>query len=156
MGKQMERSVEAAARFRGIRRAHRDETGEDYVEAIAQLGEGLEARGQGIGTTGSRGARVRDLARMMGVTHVTVVRIVKRLAGEGLVTTERGKPIVLTPAGVRLAARARERHEVVLGFLRAIGVPLKQAEIDAEGIEHHVSEATISAMRRVARKGGRG
>ena len=92
-------------------------------------------------------ARVRDLAALMGVSHVTVTRIVARVAREGLVESRRHKPIELTAKGKKLAAKILERHEVVLGFLRAIGVPQKQAEIDSEGIEHHVSEATIKVMR---------
>ncbi|MEX2218755.1 MAG: manganese-binding transcriptional regulator MntR [Phycisphaerales bacterium] len=128
--------ADLAARFRTTRAAHRDETAEDYVEAVAQL---IAERGE---------ARVRDLARMMGVSHVTVTRIMARLAREGLVEARRHRPIALTPAGQRLAGRIRERHEVVLGFLKSLGVPARQAEIDAEGIEHHVSDATIRAMRR--------
>ena len=127
----------AADRFRSTRAAHHDETAEDYVEAVAQL---LESAGE---------ARVRDLAAMMGVSHVTVTRIISRLQGEGLVRTRPYKPITLTPAGRRLATRVRRRHEIVLAFLRSIGVPAKQAEIDAEGIEHHASDATIRAMKRV-------
>ena len=130
-------AASAAARFRGTRAAHRDETGEDYVEAIDQL-----ARSE-------RGARVKDLAAMMGVSHVTVVRIVSRLARRGLVATARGRPMRLTASGKRLAARARKRHQAVLEFLWSVGVPRAQAVIDAEGIEHHVSEATIRALRRV-------
>ena len=124
----------APARFRGTRAAHKDETAEDYVEAIAQLAPSGD------------GARVRDLATMMGVSHVTVTRIVARLGREGLVRTAPYKPVFLTPAGRRLADRARRRHEAVLGFLVWIGVPARQAEIDAEGIEHHVSDATVRAM----------
>lgn len=127
-------------RFSGTRAAHQDETAEDYVEAVADL---IAARGE---------ARVRDLAAMMGVSHVTVSRIVTRLVREGLVTTAPYKPIALTPAGSRMAARARDRHEAVLTFLLAIGVPRRQAEIDAEGIEHHVSDATIRALRRAAQR----
>lgn len=123
------------ARFRRTRAAHRDETAEDYAEAIDDL----------IAECGE--ARVRDLARLMGVSHVTVSRIITRLSDAGLVRTEPYKPITLTPAGRRLAQRARDRHDVVLAFLCSIGVPRKQAEIDAEGIEHHVSEHTIRAMR---------
>jgi DtxR family transcriptional regulator, manganese transport regulator len=129
-------SHDQSARFRSTRAAHRDETAEDYVEAIMQL---METRGE---------ARVRDLSKMMGVSHVTVTRIVARLAREGLVESQPYRPVGLTPAGRRLADRIRERHQVVLGFLRALGVPARQAEIDAEGIEHHVSEATIRAMRK--------
>jgi len=134
------RQTDPAARFRSTRAAHRDETAEDYVEAIAQL---IDERGE---------ARVKDLAEMMGVSHVTVSRIVARIHNEGLVDTEPRRPIYLTPKGRRLAARAKERHEIVLAFLLALGVPRKQAEIDTEGIEHHVSQATIEAMRRFAGK----
>lgn len=134
--------IKPAARFSGTRAAHRDETGEDYAEAIADL---IATRGE---------ARVKDLAAMMGVSHVTVSRIVARLAGEGLVKAEPYRPIGLTPRGRAIAARSKRRHGVVLAFLRAIGVSSRQAEIDAEGIEHHVSEATIGAMERLA-GGGR-
>ncbi len=128
----------AANPFARTRQAHRDESAEDYVEAIAQL---IDERGE---------ARVRDLATIMGVSHVTVSRIVTRLLGEGLVDTQPYRPIALTRKGRAMATRAKQRHEVVLSFLLAIGVPRKQAEIDAEGIEHHASSATIRAMERVA------
>ena len=124
-----------SARFRSTRQAHRDEKAEDYVEAILQI---HAERGE---------ARVRDLAALMGISHVTVTRILARLAREGLVEAGRHRPLVLTAKGLRLAARVRERHEIVVGFLKSIGVPDRQAEIDAEGIEHHVSEATIRAMQ---------
>lgn len=124
-----------SARFRTTRAAHRDETAEDYVEAVMQI---AAERGE---------ARVVDLARLMGVTHVTVNRIIARLVREGLVEDRPYKPVELTPKGKRLAARILARHETVLAFLQAIGVPAKQAEIDAEGIEHHASDVTIRAMK---------
>lgn len=129
-------------RFATTRAAHRDESAEDYVEAVAQL---LESRGE---------ARVRDLSDIFGVSHVTVSRIINRLQQEGLVETAPYQPITLTPRGRRLAQRVQRRHEEVVAFLLAIGVPPKQAEIDAEGIEHHVSEATIRAMRRLTERLG--
>lgn len=129
-------SPDQSTRFRRTRAAHRDETAEDYVEAIMQI---QVDHGE---------ARVRDLAALMGVSHVTVTRIIARLAREKLVIARPYKPVELTSAGKRLAARIRRRHEVVLGFLLSIGVPRREAEIDAEGIEHHVSEATIKAMQK--------
>lgn len=129
-----------AARFARTRAAHRDETAEDYVEAIAQI---TDEHGE---------ARVKHLAQMMGVSHVTVTRIVQRLVEQGLVETEPYKPVALTRKGRRLADAARRRHEAVLEFLLAIGVPPRQAEIDAEGIEHHVSDKTIDAMRRLTER----
>lgn len=128
-----------SARFARTRAAHRDETASDYVEAIAQLA---------TEPAGAAGVRVKQLAEMMGVSHVTVVRIVARLTALGLVQTARGKPINLTPAGRALAEASARRHDVVLEFLKALGVPARQAEIDAEGIEHHVSEATVRSMVR--------
>jgi len=128
---------EQSERFRGTRAAHRDETAEDYVEAIEQL---VVDRGE---------ARVGDLARLMGVSHVTVSRIVGRLQREGLVSTAPYRPVELTAAGRRMAKKSRERHEAVLQFLQTIGVPKRQAEIDTEGIEHHVSDVTIRALRKL-------
>ncbi len=107
------------ARFRRTRADHRDETAEDYVEAVAHL---TEAGGE---------ARVKDLAELMGVSHVTVSRIVKRLCERGLLTTEPYRPIGLTAEGRTLAAATVRRHETVVAFLRAIGVSARQAEIDA-------------------------
>jgi DtxR family manganese transport transcriptional regulator len=124
-----------STRFRTTRAAHRDETAEDYVEAVMQFSA---ERGE---------ARVRDLAKMMGVSHVTVTRIVARLARKGLLETRPYRPVGLTAAGLRMAERIRERHEVVLWFLKSLGVPARQAEIDAEGIEHHVSDATVRVMK---------
>lgn len=124
-------------RFRTTRAAHRDETAEDYVEAIAQL---IDAHGQ---------ARVKHLAELMGVSHVTVTRIVARLQRDRLVTTEPYQPIELTAKGKRMAHESEKRHRVVLEFLIAAGVGPKQAEIDAEGIEHHVSPATLRAFARL-------
>ncbi len=137
-------SSDESARFRGTRAAHRDETAEDYVEAIQQL---VARHGE---------ARVRDLASMMGVSHVTVTRILERLTKKGLVRTTPYRPVTLTPAGRRMATASRERHEAVLGFLLAIGVPARQAAIDAEGIEHHVSDATVRAFRAAMRRADEG
>jgi len=136
-------SVEATRRggkhpatgHRRTRADHAAETAEDYVEAIAAL---IETRGS---------CRVVDLAERLGVSHVTVIRVVKRLAGEGLVTTQRYRPIELTSAGKRLARACRERHETVVAFLRKLGVSAKVAAVDAEGIEHHLSRETLAKMR---------
>ncbi|MCA9294231.1 MAG: manganese-binding transcriptional regulator MntR [Phycisphaerales bacterium] len=136
MSPSREKAVAASTRFKRTRADHRDETAEDYVEAVADL---IEQTGE---------ARVRDLAKVMGVSHVTVTRIVSRLCTLGLLSTEPRKPIHLTDDGRQMAQASRERHEVVLSFLKALGVQEENANLDAEGIEHHVSEETLAAMRR--------
>jgi len=128
----------AAAVASGHRRTssdHAQELAEDYVELIDEL---IAERGE---------ARAVDLARRLGVTHVTVTKTIARLKHEGLVTSAPYRSIFLTASGRRLARQARERHEVVVRFLLALGVPADVAEADAEGIEHHVSPRTLRAMR---------
>lgn len=123
-------------RFARTREDHSREYAEDYVELIDSL----------IKETGE--ARVVDLASALGVSHVTVSKTIQRLQREGLVVTQRYRSIFLTDAGRALADAARQRHEIVLRFLGALGVPENVAETDAEGIEHHVSDATLQAMAR--------
>ncbi len=123
-------------RFQRTRDDHSAEIAEDYVELIDAL----------IAESGE--ARAVDLAERLGVSHVTVGKTVQRLQREGLLTTEPYRSIFLTPKGEMLAKMARDRHELVVKFLTALGVPAEAAEIDAEGIEHHVSEQTLRAMRR--------
>lgn len=122
-------------RFARVRAAHAAELTEDYVEAIGDL----------IAETGR--ARVVDLARCFGVSHVTVSRAIGRLQRDGYVITAPYRPVELTDRGRDLAATSRARHGVVLGFLLSIGVPAEAAEIDAEGVEHHVSQATLALLK---------
>ncbi|MEX1045420.1 MAG: manganese-binding transcriptional regulator MntR [Chthoniobacterales bacterium] len=130
------RTRDTAAIQRHTRRAHAEERAQDYVEAIADL---IAEHGE---------ARATDIARSLGVTHVTVIRTVQRLQREGLVKTLPYRSIFLTPAGRALAARAKDRHQTVVAFLEVLGVPLAVARADAEGIEHHVSPATLAAMNK--------
>jgi DtxR family manganese transport transcriptional regulator len=97
-----------------------------------------------IATTGE--ARVTDLARRLGVTHVTVNRTLQRLQRGGLVTTQPYRSIFLTESGKKLSEDSRRRHEIVAAFLRSLGVPDAVANADAEGMEHHVSRETLRAF----------
>lgn len=126
------------------RREHASETAEDYVEAIADL---TAAQGE---------ARVVDLARRLGVTHVTVNRTLARLQREGFVNVQPYRAIFLTGTGRALAAECQHRHGIVVAFLMSLGIPEKTAEIDAEGIEHHVSPATLAAFARQIKRGAPG
>ncbi len=121
---------------RRTRQEHAEETAQDYVEMVAEL----------IDTIGE--ARVIDLARRLGVTHVTVSRTLQRLRRNGLVTFLPYRSIFLTAAGRRMADEARHRHEVVVEFLQSLGVPAAVAHSDAEGIEHHVSRETLEAFEK--------
>jgi DtxR family manganese transport transcriptional regulator len=115
---------------------HATEIAEDYVEAIADV----------VNLNGI--CRTVDLARRFGVTSVTVNRTIGRLQRDGFVETEAYGPVELTSKGKRLARVSKARHVVVLDFLVALGVPTEVAEIDSEGIEHHVSPETLKAMKK--------
>jgi DtxR family manganese transport transcriptional regulator len=129
-----------AENFRRLRRDRATETAQDYVEAIADLTD----------TVGE--ARVVDLARRLGVTHVTVNRTLARLQQAGYVNTRPYRAIFLTEAGRKLADECKRRHETVVAFLRSLGISERVAEMDAEGIEHHVSPETLAAFERLLRK----
>jgi DtxR family manganese transport transcriptional regulator len=117
-----------------VRADHASETAQDYVEAVSDI---VHRQGE---------CRVKDLAEHMGVSHVTVSRIISRLLDEEYVETEPYRPIRLTARGAHLAAESRRRHEIVLRFLIALDVPEHEAGADAEGIEHHVGDVTLQRM----------
>lgn len=123
-------------RFERTRADHATEIAEDYVELIADL----------IDETGE--ARAVDIADRLGVSHVTVTKTIGRLKRDDLVTSAPYRSVFLTEKGKDLAAQSRRRHETVLEFLTVLGVPRADAETDAEGIEHHISPATFSAIKR--------
>lgn len=134
--KQAQDAAREAARHSRVRRDHQTELAEDYVELIAKL---IAERGE---------ARTVELAARLGVSHVTVTKTIQRLAREGLVKSEPYRAIFLTETGQGMASAGAERHELVASFLKKLGVDEAIAEEDAEGIEHHVSAATLDAMRR--------
>ena len=126
--------------IRRTRDEHAQETAQDYVELIAEL---IDEAGE---------ARAIDLARRLGVTHVTVARTIQRLQREGLVTSLPYRSIFLTSSGRKLSKESRLRHETVVDFLKSLGVPAMVAQSDAEGIEHHVSQETLRAFEKHLRK----
>ncbi|WP_245615616.1 manganese-binding transcriptional regulator MntR [Afifella pfennigii] len=131
------------AAFERVRKAHQSEVAEDYVELIDDL---ITANGE---------ARATDLAERFGVTHATVNRTIQRLIRDGLVTSEPYRSVFLTEQGRAMAAHSRKRHALVRDFLLAIGIHRDTAEQDAEGIEHHVSEETLTAFKAFLEKAGR-
>lgn len=131
--------IRQAENLAQTRREHANEIAEDYVEAIADL------------VAGTGEARLVDLARRLGVTHVTVNRAIARLQRAGYVTSQPYRAIFLTASGRELADACKSRHETVVAFLRSLGVSERVAERDAEGIEHHVSPETLAALEAALR-----
>ncbi|WP_102224491.1 manganese-binding transcriptional regulator MntR [Acidimangrovimonas sediminis] len=125
---------EQAGRFARAREAQAKAVLEDYAEMIGDL---IAVHGE---------ARVADIAERMGVAHPTATKAIARLKREGLATSRPYRGVFLTEAGAALADSVRARHRTVVDLLVAVGVPRTTAEVDAEGIEHHVSHRTLSAF----------
>ena len=129
-----------AQRFGKTRAAQSNALLEDYAELIADL---LASGGE---------ARATNIARRLGVSHVTATKAIARLKREGLATALPYRGVFLTDAGEALAARVKARHRLVVDVLLSIGVPQESAEQDAEGIEHHVSDMTLAAFARFLKR----
>ncbi|MCT4710888.1 manganese-binding transcriptional regulator MntR [Enterobacteriaceae bacterium H11S18] len=121
--------------FRQVREAHRRELIDDYIELISDL----------IREVGE--VRQVDMAARLGVSQPTVAKMLKRLATLGLIEQIPWRGVFLTPEGEKLAQFSRERHQIVENFFLALGISPETARIDAEGVEHHVSEETLKAFR---------
>jgi DtxR family manganese transport transcriptional regulator len=126
--------------FRQTRSNRRTELVEDYVELIADL---IDDSGE---------ARQVEIAQRLGVAQPTVAKMLKRLAAEELIVQRPYRGVFLTPSGRQIAERSKARHEIVVSFLLALGIGPAIARIDAEGIEHHVSEETLAAFERFIRR----
>lgn len=128
--------------FRQTRQSTRSALVEDYIELIDDLiADGQEARQV-------------DIAARLGVSQPTVAKMLARLTAEGHVTRRPYRGVFLTDQGRRVAHDCRRRHQLVETFLLTLGVGKDTARIDAEGIEHHVSEETLAAFERVIRTAG--
>ena len=125
-----------ALRFCKARTARSSALLEDYVELIADL---LAAHGE---------ARATEVAKRLGVAHPTALKCIARLKRVGLATGRPYRGVFLTAAGHELAGRVRARHRLVVELLLAVGAPAEAAEADAEGMEHHASDATLKAFAR--------
>lgn len=129
-------------RFTQARAAQSMAVLEDYVEMIGDL---IDEFGE---------ARVADIAQRMGVTHPTATKAVSRLKREGLAVSRPYRGVFLTDEGAELAERVRARHRTLVDFLVAVGVPAQTAELDAEGMEHHVSDVTLRAFETFLKRAG--
>jgi DtxR family manganese transport transcriptional regulator len=130
--------------FRQVREAHRRELIDDYVELISDL----------IREVGE--VRQVDMAARLGVSQPTVAKMLKRLATLGLIEQIPWRGVFLTAEGEKQAAFSRERHQIVENFFLALGISTETARIDAEGVEHHVSEETLEAFRLFTLQSGHG
>jgi Mn-dependent DtxR family transcriptional regulator len=107
---------------------------EDYLERILQL---INSKGY---------ARVVDIATSLKISQASVTNMVQRLDSQGLLKYEKYRGLVLTPAGETLARNITRRHRLLTDFLKLLGLDDRIIYHDVEGMEHHISPATLSAI----------
>ncbi len=108
---------------------------EDYLEEIKRL----EEDGDRITAT--------VLARTLEVSLPSASEMLKRLAGEGYLTREKGGDILLTVDGRRLAHTMLRRHRLVECLLvDKLGMAWHEVHGEAHKIEHTISARVEEAM----------
>lgn len=128
------RQNERASYFRQARKKRFSELAEDYTELIADL-----KLDKGC-------VRICDLSREMGISHVSVIKTIKRLTRDGYLVEGSSPFISLSKQGEELACFSKKKHLVLSDFLRRIGVSEGTVATDVEGIEHYISLETLQAI----------
>src|SRR5437763_12347863 len=107
---------------------------EDYLERILEL---INLKGY---------ARVVDIATALKISQASVTNMVQRLDVDGLLKYEKYRGLVLTTAGETLARNIARRHQLLTDFLKLLGLDDRVIYHDVEGMEHHISPATLRAI----------
>lgn len=123
-------------KFRHVRENCKRALIDDYLELIFDLNFKLTE------------VRQIDIAIHLGVTQPTVAKMLKKLVSAGFVKHLSYREVLLTANGIKLAQESKQRHQIVKSFLIALGSNPKIAGLDAEGIEHHVSNETLAIFRK--------
>ena len=110
-------------------------TMEDYLEAIWRL------------SLKHKVARVKDVAKMLGVRTASVIGALKTLAEKDLIVHEKYGYIELTPQGEEEAQKIYRKHQAIARFFHEVlGVDPETAASDACRFEHYISKETLDRM----------
>ena len=107
---------------------------EDYLEVIYEL---IQRKGY---------ATTIDISNYLNVSSPSVTKMVQKLDETGYLKYEKYRGIMLTDDGKAIAEGIRNRHSLLVEFLQIIGVDDEIANIDAEGIEHHLHPQTLKKL----------
>ncbi len=114
------------------------QSAEDYLERIHAL---IEEKGY---------ARVVDIASSLQVKQASVTSMVQKLGKLGYLNYEKYRGLVLTDKGRTVACKIRSRHETLSRFFSLFGLDDETQREDIEGIEHHLSPATVEVLSDLA------
>lgn len=110
---------------------------DDYLEQILHL---IEEKGY---------ARPIDVSKKLGISQASVTNMLKKLDAEGLVKHVKYRGTTLTEKGMHIAIAIIDRHKTITRFLQLFDIDENTIYRDVEGMEHHVSKATLEAIRSV-------
>jgi len=108
---------------------------EDYLEAVLDLVQAGPV------------ARVRDIARRLGVGMPSVTVALRQLSARGLVNYDPYQVITLTEAGRAAGEEIERRHRVLESFLRdVLGLDKAIARANACRMEHAVDPVVLERL----------
>jgi len=110
------------------------QSAEDYLERIHEL---IEEKGY---------ARVVDIAESLGVKQASVTVMVQKLGELGYLDYVKYRGLRLTAKGREVARRIQSRHATLARFFSILGLDQATQRLDIEGIEHHLSPATLECL----------
>jgi len=114
------------------------QSAEDYLERIHEL---IEQKGY---------ARVVDIASSLKVKQASVTSMVQKLAEAGYLQYEKYRGLVMTEQGREVARKIQNRHITLSRFFSLFGLDPETQHQDIEGIEHHLSPATVEVLADLA------
>ena len=113
----------------------KQESREDYLEAILQLSEE------------GKHPKSIDVARKLGFSKPSVSVAVKKLKESGLIIVEPDGELILTNVGKDIAEKTLEKHKYLTELFIKIGVDPDMAEEQACKIEHDINEDTFKKLK---------
>lgn len=116
------------------------ESAENYLESIHILKNEL---GQ---------VRSVDVANYLGFTKASVSIAMKQFRENDYIVIDENGYITLTPAGLEIAERMYERHELLTRFFIALGISEETAKNDACRIEHDLSDESFEKIKSFCEK----
>ncbi len=114
------------------------QSAEDYLERIHEL---IQEKGY---------ARVVDIASSLHVKQASVTSMVQKLDELGYLNYVKYRGLVLTDRGRDVATQIQKRHETLSRFFSLFGLSVETQQEDIEGIEHHLSSATVEVLADLA------
>jgi len=115
-------------------------TVEDYLKCIYRAEQEAREKGRNLVPMG-------EIAARLEVSPASVTAMMKTLAESGLLAYEPYSGVRLEAAGRKLAAHVLRRHRLVELFLvNVMGFDWSEVHVEAEQLEHAVSERMIERM----------